>query len=185
MTHVLAAILILAQQTDKDVEQALKTFESAWKKCARDEGGRANAITPLTMYKHDSILDSLLRKLESEKSGNVKEALVKAIGFYTESEKAAEALFDQLDKNKKTPNVMQAAFQGIGSLKPKLSRPHVDDVHEYVKTKDMSVAVPAVRALGCIRHKSSIPILIERLKRAQQDMREYIQGANLPNCDGD
>ena len=47
----------------------------------------------------------------------------------------------------------------------------------------------AIKALGYssdkgIRHRSSLPPLVDRLRRAQQDMRDYIKGTNLKNCDG-
>lgn len=48
----------------------------------------------------------------------------------------------------------------------------------------MSVQVSVVRALGRVRHKSSIVPLLRRLKKAQQDMQAYI-GKPPPGCDGD
>lgn len=187
MDLLLTALLLVAQQDDKAAEQALLDFEKAWRKSARDDAGRTTAITPLTMHRSDKILESLLAKAEAERSNQVKEALIKAIREYRENEKAVEFLYDQLDKNKKMPSVMQTCFEGLGAAKPALTRPKVKEIHEYLKNKynrDMSIQVPAVKALGGIRHKSSVEPLIERLRKAQQDMREYIKGQNLPNCDG-
>lgn len=188
MDLLLAAVLLLAQD-DKAAEQALADFEKAWRKSGRDEAGRTNAITPLTMHRSDKILESLLAKAEAERSNQVKEALIKAIREYRDNEKAVEFLYDQIkpDMNKKMPSVKQSSFEGLGAAKPALTRPQVKEIHEYLKSKynrDTSVQVPAVKALGGIRHKSSVEPLIERLKKAQQDMREYIKGQNLPNCDG-
>jgi len=184
-----SAFLILllggVPQDEGRIEEAIRQFKDAWRRAVRDEGGRAAAVVPLTLHRHEKILELLFEKLEGEDSPNVKEALVKALSQYVESEKVAGTLYDQLKKNRKMPNVMQAVFQGLGSLKPAVSRPRVEEIHELVKHRDMSLAVPAVNSLGCIRHKSSIPVLMERLRRAQQDMRDYIKGQNLPNCDSD
>lgn len=186
MAYMLAALLALgAGQEDKEVDEAIRQFKSAWWKAGRDAGPKVAAITPLTILRHEKVLDLLLTKMKSEDSAQVKEALVAAIGKYTDSEKAAASLVDQLDENRKMPNVMQACFQGLGSLKPALTRPYVTKVNDFIKHKDMSIAVPAVNALACIRHKSSVAPLLDRLRRAQQDMREYIQGQALKNCDGD
>lgn len=185
MNIALAAILALAQQDAAD--QALKDFETAWRKAARDEGARANSITPLLMHKSEKILDSLLAKAEGERSNQVKESLIKAIREYKDKEKAVDFLYDQLEKNKKMPSVMQACFEGLGGAKPALTRPKVKEIHGYLINKynrDMNIQVPAVKSLGGIRAKDSVEPLIERLKKAQQDMRDYIKGQNLPNCDG-
>lgn len=186
MSYALATLLALfAGQDDKEVDEAIRQFKSAWWKAGRDAGPKVAAITPLTILRHEKILDLLLSKLKAEDGAQVKEALVAAIAKYTDSQKAAAALVDQLDENRKMPNVMQACFQGLGSVKPALSRPHVAKVNEFIKHKDMSLAVPAVNALACIRHKSSVSPLMDRLRRAQQDMREYIMGQAIKNCDGD
>ncbi len=186
MQFALTALLALSSvQGDKEIDEAIRQFKSAWWKAGRDAGPKTAAVAPLTILRHEKILELLLSKLKGEDSAQVKEALVGAVGKYTDSEKAAAALVDQLDENRKMPNVMQACFQGLGSLKPELARPHVAKVNEFVKHKDMSLAVPAVNSLACIRHKSSVPPLMDRLRRAQQDMREYIQGQALKNCDGD
>ena len=182
---VIAILALFAGQDDKEIDEAIQQFKSAWWKAGRDAGPKAAAVTPLTIHRHEKILELLLSKLKAEDSPQVKEALVGAVGKYTESEKAAAALVDQLDENRKMPNVMQACFQGLGSLKPALTRPSVAKVNEFIKHKDMGLAVPAVQALACIRHKSSVPPLLDRLRRAQQDMREYIMGQALKNCDGD
>lgn len=176
---------LFAQGDDKDADEALKQFAAAWKKAARDDGGRIAAITALSNTKHDKILNVLIERIQSETSSAVKEALAGTIGQYDDSEKAAKTLVEELDKNGKQPNVMQKIFQGLGSIRNKRTRPYVKKVNEFVPHKDMSIAVPAVVALGAIRDKSSVTILMERLRKAQQDMREYVQGERLANCDGD
>jgi hypothetical protein len=191
MKIALAAFVVLASapvgaQDDAAADKALAEFEKTWR-TKRDDASRTNAITPLTMYRSDKILQSLLEKAELERSNQVKEALLKAIRDYRESEKAIDFLYEQITKNRKMPSVLQTCFEGLGGGKPQLTRKRVGELHEYLKSKynrDMNVQVPVVKALGGIRHKSSVEPLMERLKKAQTDMREYIKGSNLPNCDG-
>jgi|GEM_PF-4362082 len=182
MSTVLA--ILLALQDEKAAADALRAFEMEWAKCSQDAAGRRRAITPLKIHRTEKILDSLIKKVGTERETEVREELVRTLSLYIDNPKAADFLYDQLDKNLKWSAVMTALFEGLGRALPKLTRPKVEKVNAYVKHPNLTYARDSIRALGLIRHKSSLPALIERLRKCQQDMREYIRSAKLKNCDG-
>lgn len=171
-------------QDEKANDEALAQFEKDWRTNARNPAGRRAALTPLTGFKSEKILDSLIAKLGPEREEEVREALVRAIGTYGDNAKSVDCLIEQLDSNLKMPAVRLAAFESLTHASPKLTRPRVDKVNARVRDKDVLIAAAAVRTLGGIRHKSSLAVLVERLRKCQQDMRQYIEGSKLPNCDG-
>lgn len=171
-------LLLLLQQ---DPDQALRDFEKAWT-ARSDDSSRAGAITSVSICRSDKILDSLIAKLKNAKNEILFEALVKGIREYRNA-KAVDALYGLLKDCEKKPAVFQAVMEGIG-MGEKHSRPRVKELHKYLKSYSDNVQVPVIRALGRIRHKSSVEPLIERLKKAQHDMRDYIAGAKLAGCDG-
>lgn len=176
--------VMLALLLQQDPDQALREFESAWSK-KTDDASRIAAITSVSIARSDKILDSLIEKLQGRGSDALLEALVKGIRVYA-NEKAIDTLYKRLKDFEKKPAVFQAVVEGIGMGK-KLSRPRVEDLYKYFKPayhQETSIQVPVIRALGSIRHKSSVEPLLERLKKAQSDMQQYI-GKPPPGCDGD
>jgi hypothetical protein len=129
-------------------------------------------------------------KLKERIDEGVREAIFRALaGFHHQENPDVLALFldhlPRFDRSKKFAGSTQFLFIGIGGMSPKLTRPHVGKVHEWVGHRDASLAAHAVRALAKIRHKSSVPILIERLKKVQKDVRPFVKGDDINPCDGD
>jgi hypothetical protein len=177
----LLALFLLPVQDNTRVDEAVARFEKTWKK-SREDHIRSGSIIRLTNLRDPKILAALSGKLPRERSPLLREKLVFAIGQYTESPEAAKILFDELKKNRKNPNVIQVALQQLGEMKQALTRPRVKEVNPLIATRDLTLAVTAVRTLGFVRHKSSVLALIDRLRRCQQDMRKFIMGEKLPDC---
>lgn len=181
MRALLLALFLVPVQDDTRVDRAVSDFERTWKK-SREDHVRSGAIVRLTNMRHPKIREALSRKLVRERSPFLREKLVFAIGQYTESPEAADLLYDQLKKNRKNPNVIQVALQHLGEMKSVMTRPRVKEVNSFIASRDLTLAVTAVRTLGFVRDKSSVPALMERLRRCQQDMRKFIMGEDLPDC---
>ena len=177
----LLALLLAPVQDDSRVDKAVAQFQKTWKK-SREDHVRSGAISRLTNMMDPKILACFVEKLPREKSRIVREKLVSAIGRYTESEEAAGILFGELKKNRKFPNVIQVTLQQLGEMKLEITRPKAGEVNRFISSRDLTLAVTAVRTLGFVRHKSSVRSLIERLRRCQQDMRKFILGEKLPDC---
>ncbi len=74
------------------------------------------------------------------------------------------------------------ALQNLGGMETGRTRPRVREVNRFIPSRDLMLAISAIRALGFIRHKSSVTALVDRLRRCQQDMRKFIMGEKLPDC---
>ncbi len=181
MKAILLVLFLLPAQDDTRVDQAIARFQSTWKK-SREDHIRSGAIVRITNLRDPKILACLAEKLPRERSPLLREKLVLAIGQYTESAEAAEILFDELKRNQKFPNVIQVALQQLGEMKPEITRTRVKEMNRFISSRDLTLAVAAVRTLGFVRHKSSVKDLIDRLRRCQQDMRKFIMGEKLPDC---
>jgi hypothetical protein len=180
---LLALLLVPVQDVDRvdRVDRAIARFRGTWKK-SREESVRAGAIIRLTNLRDPKILACLTEKLPRERSPHLREKLVFAIGQYTDNADAAGILFDELKRNRDFPNVIQVALQNLGGMETGRTRPRVREVNRFIPSRDLMLAISAIRALGFIRHKSSVTALVDRLRRCQQDMRKFIMGEKLPDC---
>lgn len=156
----------LPAQDDKAVEEALERFKVAYRSASEAE--RAAAVADLAKVPHPKTL-ALLTPLLTADGTTVRVAAARGLGGFAALRKAAvPALTGALQPNSKEPDVQAALLEALGRLEDESALPMV---HKYVEDRDVKVAKAALLAAGQIRSASSIPILIEQVKRLERFAR--------------
>jgi HEAT repeat protein len=169
MAKALAALLAaaaLAGQDDKAVEEALERFKIAYRSASEAE--RAGAVAELAKVPHPKTLARLAPLLTTD-GNTVRIAAARGLGGFSDLRKATVPLLTgALQPNSKEADVQAAILEALGKLEDESALP---SVHKYVEDRDVKVAKAALLAAGQIRSASSIPILIEQVKRMERFVR--------------
>lgn len=179
------ALLVLLQ--DPDLE--LARFRESNRR-AKDDAGRASAIATLALLKHERTIKPLAETLSKDDSVAVKEACVQALSQYSDSKDAAAVLVEFLAAVRKSRHrgklapVAEKAIEALSMMHRDVARSHVEAVHGFLKETNLALVVRAVQALGRIRHKSSIPELLELMRTTQREIKQLIQTSQMKEAAG-
>lgn len=173
----------------QDPDAAIARFREAYRK-AKDDAGRASAVSTLALERHDKILKVIVQTLAQDESVPVKEACVQALSQYGDSNDAAQALVDLLAKIKKSKNrdalsgVAEKAIEAFSMMNRKVTRPRIKVIHDYLDDSTLSLVVRAVQAAGRIRDTSSIPALLDLMRTTQREIKKFIQQSDIKEAAG-
>ena len=168
MATALVALLAaaLSGQDDKAVEEAFERFKIAYRSASEAE--RAGAVAELAKVPHPKTLARLAPLLTAD-GNTVRIAAARGLGGFSDLRKATvPVLTGALQPNSKEADVQAAILEALGKLEDESALP---SVHKYVEDRDVKVAKAALLAAGQIRSASSIPILIEQVKRMERFVR--------------
>ncbi len=193
MKTIITALLIALPafgQENVDLKEArlvLAGFNTAYRRAGENEGCREAAISNLRQKLHPILLERLIDVGMKEDSVKVRAVVADALGEYTKSEKAAEALAGWLRKDqfKEEFYVLdQRCLQSLGRLSPDVARKQIKAINAWFAFRDGGSAKSAVMAAALIRDKSSIEPLIAELERVQFAMRKWLESQKIGGCDG-
>jgi HEAT repeat protein len=166
MAFVALLAAALPAQEDKAVEEALERFKIAYRSASEAE--RAGAVAELAKVPHPKTLARLAPLLTAD-GNTVRIAAARGLGGFADLRKAVlPVLTGALQPNSKESDVQAAILEALGKLEDEAALP---TVHKYLEDRDAKVAKAALLAAGQIRNASSIPILIEQVKRMERFVR--------------
>lgn len=185
------AALLAPQNTDdeKEWEKTVKEYVARSKKTG-DAQKRLDLFREFLPRPNAGALPTIEERLKWE-SGNRRGAddvaleILKHLGQYTLEAEAARILSEFLADGEmgKKPELQARALQSFGSLSPTMTRPLVAPLHKLTEHKKTDVAKLALEVLGIVGAKESIPVLMEHMRKNQENMKTYF-GPNQPGCDG-
>ena len=177
----LALVSPLAGPDDKEAEDAVEKFKTAYKSRSAEE--RAAAVADLAKVKHAKVLSKLAALVQVDDVAVRKAAAGGLGGFTTElRSKAGAALVAALAPNAKDEEVVLAIYAALGKLQDENALP---SVHRAFDEKDLDVAKAAIDASGDIRGRISIEVLIELLKDLDPGKKDgRVPGGNTTGVPG-
>ena len=163
---MLHAILLLALvgDNDKEAEDALERFKTAYKNTSA--AGRASAVSDLAKTPHEKTLGKLAGILGSEEMP-VRIAAAKGIGNFTDyKKKASPILQDALAAtNKDSVDLAVAILEGLGKLGDESTLPAIE---QHFDDKDSKIAKAALLAAGEVKSSKAIDPIIELMKKYEK-----------------
>jgi HEAT repeat protein len=151
--------MVLACQDDKDLESVLRLFNRGYS--SPDPKARASAVTELSKTPHEKTLQKLSSFLTGE-SLEVRIAAARGLGSFHDYKKQASAtLVGALGTNPKDLDLQVALLDALGGLQDETSLP---TVHQSLRGPQMKVARAALGAIGSIRGKESLGVLLDFLR---------------------
>ncbi len=164
-------VLSLLAPDDKEAEQALETFKTAYNGASVPL--RAKAVAELAKVEHEKILAKLTQVLMTEEKP-VKVAAAKGLGGWKEFRpKVLAQLSAGLSVNAKEPDVLAAIYEAFGMLKDEAA---LGVVHRGFEEKDKNAAKAAVDAAAAIKSRNSIDSIMALMKESAK-----ILGGGNPN----
>jgi hypothetical protein len=168
MYALLLAFSLLAQAAlkpeDTAANDALEKFKSDYK--AKESSARASAVLELGKTQHEKVVARVGQVLTSPDDKDVRIAAAKALGGGTEyKKKSAQVLIAAIGPNQKDSVVVAAILEALGKLGDQVA---VGTVESEFKSKDVAVLKAAVEAAEGLGSRSSVPLLIDLLKRLEE-----------------
>ncbi len=166
MPMLILVFAMCLQTTDPAVEQAIKDFNATFSKRGAPAEDRISAIKKLGETRAKETAKVLARLLTMGDEAVAMEA-GRALATFTEvkgtAALVAPALCERVNAQK-TP-VRVEIVKCLAALKDPAGLPAM---HASLRDRDLMVAKEIVLALKAIRHKASIPVLIEYLKTVEK-----------------
>jgi HEAT repeat protein len=155
--------MVLAFQGDADLDSVLRVFHRAYG--SPDPKARATAVTELSKTPHEKTLQKIAPLLSGD-SVEVRIAAARGLGNFRDYKKqATPTLLAALGANSKDPDLQAAILDALGGLQDEAALPAV---HQSMYGPQMKVARAALGALGSIRAKDSLPVLLDFLRDLQK-----------------
>jgi HEAT repeat protein len=158
---MIALLAILLQASDKDADEALKTFKAALAKA--DAPARTAAAAAALETPHERVIRAVAELLATD-TEDVRIGVASALGD-TDHPAAVEALVHAMAANEKRPAVASAISTALGELgwqaacpvlEALLRRAGLDDVREFLP--------PAIEALGRLGSATSVDPLLDLVR---------------------
>lgn len=174
MLHALIVALLAVpapvqdkDDTDKAVQEAVEKFKDVYFSPRSGEKDRLGAVQDVAKLKHPKTLFCCAVGLK-DFADTVRIEAARQIGTFEETKGAGGCLLRALDdrSNQKRRAVRREIVGSLGRLKELAALPVL---HRLMPERDFELAKAAVLACGEIRHKSSIPIMIGVLKKAERE----------------
>jgi len=163
---MLNAILLLALVggNDKDAEDALERFKTAYKNTSA--AGRASAVTELSRTPHEKTLVKLEGILGTEEMP-VRIAAAKGMGNYTDyKKKVTPVLIGALAAtNKDTMDLAIAILDALGKLGDESA---LATLQQHFDDKEAKIAQAALIAAGDLKSSKAIDPIIEIMKKYEK-----------------
>lgn len=174
----LLILAVLAVQ-DGDPDAALKTFKAAYR--SKDVAARAAAVAELAKTDHRKVRAQLARLLTADLP-EVRVAAAKGLTLSAEDRPVtARVLAAALRPNAKLPAVVVALLDALGAVGDPAG---LRGIHPLFSDHDLMKAKASVAAAVKIKHGSSIPPLIDLLRRIEGIEKSGNGTNDIPNVGG-
>lgn len=165
---ILSLVAQAAKPDETAANEAIEKFKTDYK--SKETGGRVSAVAELAKVQGDKVLARLGAVLTSPEEKEVRIAAAKGLGITTENKKkAVTILVAGANANQKDPAVVAAILEALGKLGDQSA---VATVEYHFKSKDVSILKAAVEAAGDLKSRSSVPQLIDLVKRLEEGAKE-------------
>lgn len=163
MVHALVVVaIVLAQDGKSAAEEAVRAFHAAFSAKGATEAERAQAVQKLAETKHEETSKVLAKVLGCGQDTVAVEA-AKGLSTFTDvkgvAARVAPWLSDPLLFPK--PAVRVEIVKCLAALKDPAALP---TLHRVLRDRDLNVAKEIVGALKILRHRDSVPVMIDYLK---------------------
>jgi HEAT repeat protein len=163
---MLTAILLLALAggNDKDAEDALERFKTAYKNTSA--AGRASAVTELSKTPHEKTLTKIEGILASEEMP-VRIAAAKGLGNFTDyKKKVTPVLIGALGgTGKDTMDLAIAILDALGKLGDESA---LATLQQHFEDKEAKIASAALAAAGDLKSSKAIDPIVELMKKYEK-----------------
>ncbi|HEX7901981.1 MAG TPA: HEAT repeat domain-containing protein [Planctomycetota bacterium] len=172
MVTILLALVAL--QEDPEVDAAIAKFRATMNR-TKSPVEQATAIHDLAKTPHEKTL-AVLTPFVTSGPGHLRAAAIRAVSGF-DDKKVLPLLIKSLGANAGEPRAVEMALECLGRLGDEAALPHLQ---RHLADKDDFVARSAVKAVGALRHASSIDPLIELLKAQEKALANAGSGGVGP-----